>query len=251
MEVDKAKSEFVSLASHQLRTPLTGIKWLLQEIFRKGGLSDIQIEYLDDAMNSNDRMINLVNDLLNVSRLETCTIQAVSTKVDLFEFIHPIIREASILSKETGRILQFHMSDPKIEVILDSQLIGQVITNLLSNAIYYTDKGKTIIISAEKKGKKAIIKVQDEGIGISKEDQKKLFKKFFRAKAAAKRSTTGSGLGLYIVGKILEVCSGTIECSSEEGKGTTFTVSLPLKGPVNKASEKTLILKKLFTPLKK
>ncbi|MBN2096271.1 PAS domain-containing protein [Candidatus Peregrinibacteria bacterium] len=251
MEVDKAKSEFVSLASHQLRTPLTGIKWLLQEIFRKGNLGDLQTEYMQDAIHSNDRMINLVNDLLNVSRLETGTIQAVSEKVDLFEFLHPIVREASILSKETGRILRFHLSGSKIDVMLDPQLIGQVITNLLSNAIHYTDKGKTITISAEKKGKAIVIKVTDEGIGISKEDQKKLFSKFFRSKEAAKRSTTGSGLGLYIVGKILDVCSGTIECQSEEGRGTTFIVTLPIKGPVNKASEKTLILKKLFSPLKK
>jgi len=251
MEVDKAKSEFVSLASHQLRTPLTGIKWLLQEISRKGNLDDLQIEYMQDAIHSNDRMINLVNDLLNVSRLETGTIQAVSQKVDLFDFLHPIVREASILSKETGRILEFHLSGSKINVMLDTQLIGQVVTNLLSNAIHYTDKGKTITISAGKKGKTVIIKVEDEGIGISEEDQKKLFNKFFRSKEAAKRSTTGSGLGLYIVGKILDVCSGTIECHSEEGKGTTFIVTLPIKGPVNKASEKTLILKKLFSPLKK
>ena len=249
MEVDKAKSEFVSLASHQLRTPLTGIKWLLQEVIRKGSLDDLQAEYIEDALHSNDRMINLVNDLLNVSRLETGTIQAVSQKVDLFEFLHPIIREASILSKETGRILQFHMSGSKIKVVLDPQLIGQVVTNLLSNAIHYTDKGKTITIFAEKKGKNIVIKVEDEGIGISKEDQKKLFSKFFRSKEAAKRSTTGSGLGLYIIGKILDVCSGTIECQSEEGKGTTFIVTLPIQGPVHKDTEKTLILKKLFTPL--
>ncbi len=251
MEVDKAKSEFVSLASHQLRTPLTGIKWLLQEITRKGNLDELQTEYMEDTIHSNDRMINLVNDLLNVSRLETGTIKAVSKKVNLFEFLHPIVREASILSKETGRILQFHLSGSKIDVMFDPQLIGQVITNLLSNAIHYTDKGKTITISAEKKGKNILIKVADEGIGISKEDQKKLFSKFFRSKEAAKRSTTGSGLGLYIVGKILDVCDGTIECQSELGKGTAFIVTLPVKGPVNKASEKTLILKKLFSPLKK
>ncbi len=251
VEIDKAKSEFVSLASHQLRTPLTGIRWLLEEIQRKNKLDKFQAEYLSDALSSNERMINLVNDLLNVSRLETGIIHAMSEKVKLFDFLNPIVREASIFSKTTGRVLSFSMHKSSAEVELDPQLIGQVVSNLISNSIRYTDPGKTIIVDGEVQDDKVIIRVKDEGIGISRDDQKKLFKKFFRSKEASKRSTNGSGLGLYIVRKILDVCDGTITCESEEGKGTLFTVTLPLHGPVGKKSEKGLIIKKLFTPLQK
>jgi len=206
---------------------------------------------LDDTFRSNERMISLVNDLLNVSRLETGAIKALSVPVDLFQFLNDFVKEASFITRDRGHVLEFSMPNPKVKVTLDPQLIGQVVTSLLSNSIRYTDSGKKISISAEQKGDKVILRVSDEGIGISKEDQKKMFAKFFRSKEASKRSTNGSGLGLYIVSKILDVCSGTIECQSEEGKGSTFIVTLPLEGPVNKASDKVLILKKLFTPLQK
>ena len=232
MEVDKAKSEFVSLASHQLRTPLSGINWLLQEIQRKGNLDSLQDEYLNDALKSNERMVRLVNDLLNVSRLETGIINVNKTEVNLSEFINDLVKEARLVAKGKNQNIEFRKSDDDIMIWLDKILIGQVVTNLLSNAMNYTDKDKNIKVNIRKVGDKAEISVQDEGVGISKDDQEKLFTKFYRTRQAAKYSTTGSGLGLYIIKKIMDISDGEIHLTSEEGKGTTFIVTLPLKSDI-------------------
>ncbi len=249
MEVDRAKSEFVSLASHQLRTPLAGLNWLLQEVIRKGNLDDMQTEYLQDALKSNERMVHLVSDLLNVSRLETGIINVESKDVDVYDMINVLVKEASVVAKDKGQVIEFEKPDQEIHASLDKELIGQVVTNLISNAISYSEENKTIHVELSKKADRIFITVKDEGIGISKDEQEKLFTKFFRSRNASKYSTTGSGLGLYIIRKVLDVCNGKIEVESEPGKGTTFTVALPLKGPnVRGEGDKKLIEQKLRSP---
>ncbi len=246
MEVDKAKSEFVSLASHQLRTPLSGINWLLQEIQRKGHLDELQTEYLHDALRSNERMVHLVSDLLNVSRLETGIINVGSKDTDVGQLISDVVRDAEVIAKDNNQRIKFERPEQKVVASLDVELISQVVTNLLSNAITYSDKNKTITVFLEKTDNHILIKVKDQGIGISKKDQEKLFTKFYRTKEASRYSTTGSGLGLYIIRKVLEVCKGDIKCDSDTGKGTTFIIELPLNGPILKADgEKKLIEQKL------
>lgn len=246
VEVDKAKSEFVSLASHQLRTPLAGLNWLLQEVVRKGQLDEIQSEYLQDALMSTQRMVHLVGDLLNVSRLETGIINVESNDEDLSKLINLLVKEASVVALDKHIKIDFNNPDMPVIASYDKDLIGQVITNLLSNAINYSDPNTTIQISAGSDDKGIFFTVKDQGIGISKEDQEKLFTKFFRSKDAARYSTTGSGLGLYIIKKVLTVCEGSIECDSDVGKGTAFTVRLPFKGPTIKGDgDKKLIEQKL------
>jgi len=246
MEVDRAKSEFVSLASHQLRTPLAGINWLLQEIQRKGNLDDLQTEYLHDALKSNERMVRLVNDLLNVSRLETGIININYTEVDFMDFVEDFVKEARIIAKTKNQTIEFDKPADEIKIFMDKDLIGQVITNLLSNAMAYTDKNKIIKVIILKNKEHVEISVNDQGIGISMDDQEKLFTKFYRTQEAAKYSTTGSGLGLYIVKKILDICCGKIQCNSEKGKGTTFTIFLPIKCPISKKGVKDIIKRGLI-----
>ena len=233
-KVDKAKSEFVSLASHQLQTPLTAVKWFLEALIEKEHLNRKQQRYVKTAIESNERMISLVEDFLNVSRLEGGGIAVHSREGDFIQFAGKIIQEAKTIAKAKHQKIIFSSSHKKIPGFFDPNLISQILSNLLSNAIHYSDVKSEIKISLIKKNKKIEIKVTDSGMGISKKDQKELFNKFFRTKKSAHASTTGSGLGLYIVKKILDVCKGQIKCESEPGKGTTFTVLLPLKGPVIK-----------------
>ncbi|MBU0577732.1 PAS domain S-box protein [Patescibacteria group bacterium] len=229
-EIDKAKSEFVSLASHQLRTPLTSIKWLVEAVLQKGSLDKLQKEYLQDALGSNERMIKLVNDLLNISRLEAGVINVTPKKTDISEFVNELIKESRFMAKENNQTIKFTKPKKKIIAHMDRQLIGQVISNLISNALKYSKKNTTVTVLLKKQTDKITISITDKGIGISKEDQGKLFTRFFRSIEATQISTTGSGLGLYIIKKILNICNGSIKCKSAPAKGSTFTVTLPIKG---------------------
>jgi PAS domain S-box-containing protein len=239
--VDRAKTEFVSLASHQLRTPLTAINWLLQELVRKAKLNKNQQEYIQDAITSNNRMIRLVNDLLNVSRLETGTISVVSRKTDIGDLIIQVIEEAKPQLNGKKQKAVFQKPHAKVIIEVDPDLLTQVLANLISNATKYSDPRTAITIELIKKARGVIINVKDQGIGIPKDQQHRMFEKFFRTGEAAKRSTTGSGLGMYIVKKIVEACMGKITFTSAENKGSTFTVILPEKGPVRREGIRKLI----------
>lgn len=236
-EIDRAKNEFVSLASHQLQTPLTAIKWLLQVLLLKEKMTKQQHSLIEEALESNERMIRLVDDFLNVSRLDMGTIVANSQKTDFIKFTENLVIEARILAKERRQTIKFIKPKNKLTVYLDKNLISQVILNLLSNAIRYSDPKKKIVITIKKLAKTVEISIKDQGIGISKKDQKKLFAKFFRTDRASEYSTTGSGLGLYMIKKIIKVCKGHIKINSRPGKGSTFTVTLPIKGPVSKKED--------------
>ncbi|MBN1258329.1 PAS domain-containing protein [Candidatus Peregrinibacteria bacterium] len=241
MEIDRAKTEFVSLASHQLRTPLTAIKWLLQELLRKGGLTKTQHEYAQDALKSNDRMVSLVNDLLNVSRLETGKISVLSKRADITDILGQIINEVNAELRDKNIKINFIRPASSVSIEVDVQLFQQVVSNLLSNAVKYSDPGTAVTLRLAKKARKVQIEVEDHGIGIPKDQQHRIFEKFFRTGEAVKRSTTGSGLGLYIVKKIMHACHGSIRFISRENKGTKFILIFPEKGPVLKEGERQLI----------
>lgn len=231
----KAKSDFISLASHQLRTPLTGIKWMLQEATKMKDIKEWKKEYLKDAVTSTQRMIALVHNLLNVSRLETGSIAIHPAPFDLGEFIDQFAHhEAQLAANEKQQTLRFKKPASKIMIDADKNLFQQTLSNLISNSIRYSPPDTTIDIRLSKKGKTIELAVSDHGIGIGRKDQKHLFEKFFRTKEAAKYSTTGSGLGLYIVRHILNAMKGEIRCDSTLGKGATFVVTLPLKSTLKR-----------------
>lgn len=233
-QIEKMKTEFVSVASHQLKTPLTSISWLI-EIFKKdkrGNLSKKQKEYLGDIYESSQRMTRLVTDLLNVSRLESGTLGIKPKLIDFSALIRRVTKDHGLIAKPKSCEVVFREPRKKIKpVLLDESLMNQVVYNLVSNAMRYSRAGKCCVsIKLEKREEDCLLSVADNGIGIPKNAQDKIFIKFFRADNAQKMVTDGTGLGLYIAKMIVEMSGGKIWFKSEVDKGSTFYVSIPLEG---------------------
>ncbi|OGF26415.1 hypothetical protein A2331_05785 [Candidatus Falkowbacteria bacterium RIFOXYB2_FULL_34_18] len=228
--IDKLKSEFISIAAHQLRTPLSAIKWVIKMVLDGdvGKLNSEQEKLLFKGYQSNERIIGLVNDMLNVSRIEEGRF-GYSFKQDNFEDA----LQDTIDNLETrikNKSIKFIINKPaKIPLVyMDRQKMGLVLQNLLENAVKYTPEFGKIEIFFEVGIHFLKIKIKDNGVGIPKEDQKKLFSKFFRADNVIRMQTEGSGLGLFIVKNVIEKHGGEITFESKEGVGTTFIFTLPI-----------------------
>ncbi|MBW6441165.1 PAS domain-containing protein, partial [Patescibacteria group bacterium] len=230
-ETERMRSDFISTVSHQLRTPLSAMKWFIEILLNEdtGKLKNTQIDVINEIKSSNQNMINFVNQMLSVSRIEHDNLALNPEILNLKKAINEILKEISPIIKEKGQKLTFHgLKDKSLEIRIDKNLLRNIIHNLLSNASRYTPSGGEIKISIKKQNKNILLfSVQDNGIGIPKKDYKKLFKKFSRAKNAIKYEANGTGLGLYIVKSILDLLGGNIWFESEENKGTTFFFTLP------------------------
>ncbi|OIO46663.1 MAG: hypothetical protein AUJ28_02080 [Parcubacteria group bacterium CG1_02_37_51] len=241
VEIENVKSEFVSVASHQLRTPLSAIRWFLEMILAGdlGSINDEQKDILNDTLESNKRMIYLVNDLLNVSRLEDAKLNVTPVPTDFTALLTSIIRESESLAlKKKIKIDLQTVTIPEISI--DPSLIGQVVQNLLSNAIKYSDKGTTVKVDLVIKDQDLYLAITDQGHGIPIEQQKRIFEKFFRANNVIKMETEGTGLGLYIAKMLVELSDGHIGFTSTEGQGSTFYLTLPLIGSKAKKGTRSL-----------
>ncbi|MEK7618894.1 MAG: ATP-binding protein [Patescibacteria group bacterium] len=239
--LDKMKSEFISVASHQLRTPLTATKWALEFLAtgEKGKLSKDQKETIGELQIENGKLVKLVNELLNVSRLEEKRVGIDPKPCDFVALVKDIVHEFHPIAEHKKlKVIEQYDTLPLIN--LDAGVIAKAIHNIISNGIKYNRDGKKLTITIKKQNTDAALTVKDEGIGIPKAEQDKLFQKFFRASNAASSNTEGSGLGLYIVKSAIELCGGTVRFESVENKGTTFFVTLPLAGCTAIQGEKSL-----------
>ncbi len=227
-ELDRKKDEFLSVASHELRTPLTTIKGYTQLIAQT--INDLPAEerttYLNAVLGEIDRMMGLISELLDVSRIETNRLQIDRQSVRWLEFLQR--RAAAFRIQNPAREIRFSASIPETIMLVDPDRIRQVVDNLLSNAVKYSPEGSPIEVSVSVEGDSMRTAVLDRGIGIPSDELTKLFERFHRARNVSSRYYGGLGLGLYIARAIVEAHSGSISVVSEEGQGATFTIGLPL-----------------------
>lgn len=241
--IDKAKTEFVSLASHQLKTPLSAVNWYTEMLMDQdvGPVNERQQEFLKEILEGNQRMVKLVNSLLNVSRIDMGTLSIAPEPVDLVVMTESMISELQfgIKAKDLKVIKRFESGFPKIN--LDPSLMRIVVQNLLSNAVKYTREGGLIEIEIKKQdAKTAFMMVKDNGYGIPKNEQASIFKKLFRADNVKSKKVEGTGLGLYVAKAVIEAFDGKIWFESEENLGSKFCITLPLSGVKKKTGTKGL-----------
>jgi len=228
--LDKAKDEFVSMASHQLRTPLTSVKGYISMVIEgdAGKITDPQKKLLDEAFSSSERMVHLINDFLNVSRIQNGKFLIEKYPTDLSKVVGQEID--SLKPSALSRNLEFVYNPPKDFPIIDVDegKVRQVVINFADNALYYAREGSKVAIDLSVDGDDALFTVIDTGIGVPSDEQEQLFTKFYRASNARKQRPDGTGVGLYLAKKIIDAHDGKIVFESVEGKGSTFGFRLPL-----------------------
>lgn len=228
--LDKIKDEFVSIASHQLRTPLTSVKGYISMILDgdAGGITDTQRELLNEAYISSERMVHLISDFLNVSRLQTGKFIIDKKPTDLSKVVSEEID--SLRPSAASRNMEFVYNHPKNFPLLDIDdgKIRQVIMNFADNSMYYSEEGTKIRIDLSVEGNEILFTVKDTGIGVPKNEQAQLFTKFYRASNAKSKRPDGTGVGLFLAKKVIDAHHGQIVFESTEGKGSTFGFRLPI-----------------------
>ena len=243
-EMDKAKSEFISLASHQMRTPLTAVNWYTEMLLGgdAGELNDKQADYFREIYSAAQKMNEIIKSFLHILRLEVGSVSVNPVSVDLTEMMRGLIKDQEIdIKKRHLKVTeQYQESLPLLSV--DTELVRVILQNLVSNAIKYAFENGEIRVSLKrvKKGvaiadelvdeDSIVVSVYDSGIGIPSKDHEKIFTKFFRAENAKRLDPNGNGLGLYMAKFMADLIGGSIRFTSEEGKGTTFFLVLPLAG---------------------
>ena len=240
--LDKRKDEFLNVAAHELRAPLTAVKGYLSMIKEgdAGEVSDKVAEFLDGALEGSEREIRLVNNLLNVSRIEEGRLIFKLGPVDLAKVVQTVYDEHKLDGKNKGLEYRLEIAETvQDKVYVDQDRIHEIVANLISNAIKYTDKGFVKVKLFNLQASTVRLEVADSGYGISADERKKVFGKFYRSESSAGK-VLGTGLGLYIVKLLIKEFKGDLGFDSEEGVGSTFWIELPLDkgGPHPEFEEK-------------
>ena len=227
-QLQELKNEFTFIAAHELRTPVTAIKGFLSMVFEgdAGVISEKLKQYLDPVRQANDRLIRLVNDILEIARSEAGRLKIDVSPCDMEKCVQSILTEVRPLADEKKISLQYEAMPDIPQILADELRLKEIITNFVSNAIKYNNEGGWVKISHEFKDNILVTSVADNGFGMSRDEQKKVFEKFFRSDAAKIKSIQGTGLGLFITKELVEKMGGKVWFSSEEGQGTTFNFSL-------------------------
>jgi signal transduction histidine kinase len=224
-------AEVVSVVSHQLKTPLSAIKGYLEVLLSKdlGKLNEQQEEYLKDVLENTKQMINLVRDLLDVTRIEANRIELKKSPTSPIKIVKKSMKEFSLLARAKNCKLSLEILGQPPLLNIDPIKIKQVIDNLISNAILYNKRKGEVKVSLSKKGKRVVFCCKDTGIGMAKREKDKIFTKFYRSEQAIALVTRGSGLGLFISKAIIEKSGGKIWFNSKREEGSTFCFSLPIE----------------------
>ncbi len=227
--MDETKDEFISMASHQLRTPLTSVKGYLSMVIEgdAGELNEQQEKLLKQAFFSSQRMVYLISDLLNVSRLRTGKFLIEPSETSLPDIIEGELDQLRETAEVRGLTLKFDRPDNFPVVMLDETKIRQVIMNFLDNAIYYSTAGGDVVVELENRPKTIELRIIDSGIGVPRSQQHQLFSKFYRAENARRARPDGTGLGLFMAKKVVIAHGGAIIFKSVEGSGSTFGFVFP------------------------
>ena len=229
-EIDRSKSEFVSVASHQLKTPATIVNFYTERLLNGANsvVTPKQVDYINEIRGANQRMIEIVNTLLNVSRIEMGIFPVDPMPVDVIEIFKNAVKESHMGREKKNLVLKERYHRLKHMIPIDALMLKMIFSNLISNAIKYTSAGGTISIETSEEEKNLLISVSDNGCGIPLDQQDKIFTKFFRSDNARRQDTDGTGLGLYIVKSVLDHIGGKVWFSSKEKEGSNFYFTIPL-----------------------
>ena len=233
-ELVKLKDEFVFIAAHELKTPVTAIRGfteLISEMKAKFP-KDVRAN-LEAIYEASGNLNQLVNDLLQIARSESGTIRIQTMTVDIAPIILSTIKELSEIAKQKGILVRYEKVSTSLKVLSDESKLKEVLVNLIGNAVKYNRDGGSVDVLASKSDSHALVEVKDTGYGIPKEQQEKIFQKFFRAQNKDTEQVTGTGLGLFVTKMLVEKMGGQITFTSTEGKGSTFSFTLPLAKPLD------------------
>ncbi len=226
---DKLKDEFIYIATHELKNPVTAMRGYLSLIDEGhyGAMPENLKDPLNQVMSSNQQLITLLNNLLQIARTEATNIPITTKPIAISEVIDQAIHDLHALAEQKGLTITHTCTNPAVTVMAEKERLREIVSNLLSNAIKYSDTG-TIDVSHEIIQDTLVTHVKDQGVGISEKDQKMIFTRFFRVEEEAARGIPGTGLGLFIIKELLERMQGKISFTSELGRGSVFSFSLPL-----------------------
>lgn len=241
-QIERLKSEFISIASHQLKSPITALRWVVEGLVkdtakkRYASLHEQVLESQEIVRHMND----LVNALLNVSRVETGRIAVHTEMTNIATLANNVIEEVAHSAKAKKQKITVSADEGLVNISVDPLLVSEVLKNLLTNAIKYTPKSGEISVRVSKSGSDILIRVADNGYGIPKYEQKRIFQKFYRGTNIVSLEPDGNGLGLYLVKRIIDLSGGKIWFDSTEGHGSTFSFTLPIAGSQPRRGEKQL-----------